>query len=59
MAAFGLEIMFSMLIFIVLAIENQKNPKNKRWSIFDFRQIFGKFHDYIVFNKKVLFLSFW
>ena len=25
---FGLEIMFSMLIFIVFAIENQKNPKN-------------------------------
>ena len=39
MAAFGLEIMFSVLIFIVLAIENQKNPKNGRQSIFDFQLI--------------------
>ena len=40
---FGLEIMFSMIIFIVLAIENQKNPKNKRWSIFDFQLILADF----------------
>ena len=36
---FGQEIMFGMLFFIIWAIENQKNPKNGRQSIFDFQLI--------------------
>ena len=36
---FGQEIMFGMLFFIIWAIENQKNPKNGRHSIFDFQLI--------------------
>ena len=36
---FGQEIMFGMLFFIIWAIENQKNSKNGRQSIFDFQLI--------------------
>ena len=36
---FCLEMMFGMLFFIVWAIQNQKNPKKVRPSIFDFDTI--------------------
>ena len=35
-ANFGQEMMFGMLFFNVWAIQNQKNPKKVRPSIFDF-----------------------
>ena len=39
MAAFGQEILFGMLFFIVWVIKNQKNPKKIHPLIFDFDTI--------------------